>query len=513
MPQDDDSNTPSRFRNLAAAAGAESADADEPEATFPRLLRYALASSHSTNQLRDRLLGDIVALAPDMEDLATRWTDKPAKTAAALAKALDAGAVEGDRPALRTLADCVRILGIPSGPENHADHCRVAAALAACADKTTVSIEMGARIQAVVTGWAMVAAGTIIFDGALAFDVAQSEAYNRLRPIRQWELQRERDALAAEVRESEEHAKAEVDEKHDAEDQKSVETPDGFVRICNLSPDAAKDKKLKEVIAGHEHLIGTDVALAGTPDIAVIRRQLAFEFPYAISAIDQVLQDLVGRVAVRLRPTLFVGQPGGGKSRFARRLADLLGAGVWRVDASQGDGAVIGGTARRWYSAEPSHPFLAISRARFANPLLIVDELEKAGTRSDYGRLWDAMLGLLEPETSRCYPDPALQTPLDLSHVSYIATANSADPLPAPLRDRLRIIDFPLPSLEDIDALFPPVIYDLARERGVDARWVPPLTGGERELVSTYWTGGSVRALKRLVEVVLTERERHEQRH
>jgi hypothetical protein len=177
MPQDDDSNMPSRFRNLTAAAGAESADADEPEATLPRLLRYALASLHSTNQLRDRLLGDIVALAPNMEDLATRWTEKPAKTAALLAKALDTGAVEGDRPALRTLADCVRILGIPSGSENHADHCRVAAALAACADRTTVSIEMGARIQAVVTGWAMVAAGTIIFDGALAFDVAQSESY------------------------------------------------------------------------------------------------------------------------------------------------------------------------------------------------------------------------------------------------------------------------------------------------------------------------------------------------
>jgi ATP-dependent Lon protease len=123
------------------------------------------------------------------------------------------------------------------------------------------------------------------------------------------------------------------------------------------------------------------------------------------------------------------------------------------------------------------------------------------------------MLGLLEPETSRCYPDPALQTPLDLSHVSYIATANSADPLPAPLRDRLRIIEFPLPSLEDIDALFPPVICDLARERGVDARWVPPLTGSERELVSAHWTGGSVRGLKRLVEAVLLERERHERRH
>jgi ATP-dependent Lon protease len=182
---------------------------------------------------------------------------------------------------------------------------------------------------------------------------------------------------------------------------------------------------------------------------------------------------------------------------------------VWRTDASRSDGAVFGGTDKRWYSAEPCHPFLAIAQAKHACPMMLLDELEKAGTRSDYGRLWDCLLGFLEPETAARYPDPALQTTLDLSHVSYVATANSIDPLPSPLRDRFRIITFPKPGPEHMDALLAPVIADLAAERGLDSRWIEPLTWGvERDIVAAHWRGGSVRRLRRIVEIVLRAREK-----
>ena len=52
---------------------------------------------------------------------------------------------------------------------------------------------------------------------------------------------------------------------------------------------------------------------------------------------------------------------------------------------------------RRWYSAEPCHPFLAVAQGKSANPMVLIDEIEKAATRSDYGRLWDCLLGFLEP--------------------------------------------------------------------------------------------------------------------
>jgi hypothetical protein len=68
------------------------------------------------------------------------------------------------------------------------------------------------------------------------------------------------------------------------------------------------------------------------------------------------------------------------------------------------------------------------------------ENIGRTGTRADYGRRWDCLLGFLQPETNARYPDPALQTNLDLSQVSYVATANSLDPLPSPLRDRFRVV-------------------------------------------------------------------------
>ena len=187
--------------------------------------------------------------------------------------------------------------------------------------------------------------------------------------------------------------------------------------------------------------------------------------------------------------------------------ANCFGVSIWRTDASRSDGAVFGGTDRRWYSAEPCHAFLAIAQGKIANPLVLVDELEKAPTRSDYGRLWDCLLGFLEPETNARYPDPALQTNLDLSQVSYVATANSLDPLPSPIRDRFRVVTFPKPAADDLDALLPAVLADLARERGLDQSWVPPLDGIERRAVARHWRGGSVRRLRRIVEAILRERD------
>jgi ATP-dependent Lon protease len=180
---------------------------------------------------------------------------------------------------------------------------------------------------------------------------------------------------------------------------------------------------------------------------------------------------------------------------------------VWREDASRADGAVFAGTDRRWYSAEPCHSFLAIAAGRIANPLVLFEEFEKTSTRSDYGRLWDCLLGFFEPETSARYLDPALQTNLDLSEISYVCTANSLDPLPGPIRDRMRVVTFPKPGADDLGALLPAVIADLARERGIDRNWVPPLDGFEHAAVARHWCGGSVRRLRRIVEAILRERD------
>jgi ATP-dependent Lon protease len=274
----------------------------------------------------------------------------------------------------------------------------------------------------------------------------------------------------------------------------TIAAPENCVVVCRIEEEALKTQKMKELIFPFKQIINSALPLVQVPPLHEVRNKLRFEFPYAEQVIDFALADLVGRRTVRLRPLLLCGEPGGGKSRFCRRLGEALGIGVWRTDASRSDGAVFGGTDKRLYSAEPAHPFLAIVQSRQANPLVLIDKIEKAATRTDYGRLWDCLLAFCEPETAARYPDPALQTNLDLSHVSYVATANTLDPLPSPLRDRFRIVTFPKPGSDDLDALLPAVTADLASESGLDSRWVKPLTGHERDAVAMHWRGGSVAA-------------------
>lgn len=284
--------------------------------------------------------------------------------------------------------------------------------------------------------------------------------------------------------------------------------PDHHLVVARLSDEQMKNVKLKDIIGPLKSAINVPLPLVQAPPLHQVRNILMFEFPYAVEVIDFALADLVGRATIRLRPLLLVGDPGGGKSRFARRLGESIGLpNIWREDASRADGAVFGGTDRRWYTAEPCRPFLAIAAGRIANPLVLIDEIEKAGTRGDYGRLWDCLLGFLEPETNCRYPDPALQVTLDLSQVSYVATANALEPLPNSIRDRFRVVTFPKPTPDHLDAVLPAVIADLAKERGLDQAWMPPLDGVEYAAVARNWRGGSMRRLRRIVDAILRDRD------
>jgi hypothetical protein len=276
--------------------------------------------------------------------------------------------------------------------------------------------------------------------------------------------------------------------------------------------ESSQGKDAKRVLS---RIVAKPIPLVTAPDdLGKVRAELVGDAPHASRAIDVLLADLRPGRPVRIRPTILLGPPGSGKSRLVRHLGEVLGLRVSRYDGSGSSDNAFGGTPRRWSSGEPCFPIVAIMSANIANPIVMIDEVDKAGTSVHNGSLVNSLLPVLEQETAKRFPDPYVQDDVDLSAVSYLLTANNDTALPAPLKDRCRILRIPEPGEEHIEALVTSVLRDLVEEAGDDERMVEPLASDEVEIVrKLLGERRSVRRLREIVERLLQGRERLATRH
>ena len=174
------------------------------------------------------------------------------------------------------------------------------------------------------------------------------------------------------------------------------------------------------------------------------------DLPNFYEVLDDVKRQLAlcedSRDALEITPLLLLGPPGIGKTHFARELAQLLGTGMGFISmSSMTAGWVLSGASSQWKGARPGKVFETLVDGQYANPVMVVDEIDKSGGEHAYDPL-GALYSLLEHDTAGSFIDEFAEVPIDASQVIWVATANDARGIPDPILNRMNVYEVQAPD-------------------------------------------------------------------
>jgi ATP-dependent Lon protease len=183
-----------------------------------------------------------------------------------------------------------------------------------------------------------------------------------------------------------------------------------------------------------------------------VMERLYEELPNFHEALDDLKRQLAlcqdSKDALELTPMLLLGPPGVGKTHFAREVARLLGTGMGFVSMSSlTAGWVLSGASSQWKGARPGKVFETLIDGPYANPVMVVDEIDKARGEHAYDPL-GSLYSLLEHDTAGCFTDEFAEVPIDASQVIWVATANDERSIPDPILNRVNVFEIQTPDAD-----------------------------------------------------------------
>ena len=336
----------------------------------------------------------------------------------------------------------------------------------------------------------------------------QSQAREEMdRGQREHYLREQLRAIQAELGETDPHAEEITEYRSKIEqagfsDDALAESTKQLRRLERMHPDGPEAHVLRSYLDWMVELPWSQQS-PDRIDLVAAKQILDEDHAHLLKIKDRVLEHLgVRKLRGDARGSIlcFAGPPGVGKTSLGRSIARAMGREFVRISLGGiRDEAEIRGHRRTYVGAMPGRILQGLKRAGTSNPVFMLDEIDKLG--ADFrGDPSAALLEVLDPEQNVHFSDHYLSVPFDLSHVMFIATANTIENVPPPLRDRMEVIRVPGYTPEEkLEITRSYLVPRQVREHGLPDERIRWSDAALMQVVMDYTREAGVRGLERKV--------------